>query len=533
MWIFLLPVALGVPFVGRAYFVDDHYHMLMARGLLDHPLRPYDFKADDDGVDNLGWERGRPPRMVNPPVHHYLLASFWKLSGGRLALVRFLSLFVSGGTALFLFFLAKRFAVPPRPAAVLACVSPAFWLSSYGLLIDSSLLFFFLGGLWAWTEGLERRSAPWLAAAASAMGLAILTKYTGGFVVPLAGLYWVMLGPRPRRWRDLLFLLIPVGVLGAWSLWNIATYGAPHLTESSKRVMQSFAWSHVLIFLTFFTGVLVVPFEGWPVRGGTPAGWVWLIAFLGLGVFLNLGGFTVFQAFFMAALTVAGAGFLFRATALAFRSPYPGDRFLWLWLLVGSVQMVYVMQWVAGRYYLTLLPPVVFLFLRSLQGRFPHRPRGFSRAVTAAVLLAAVVGGSMAAADWAQAQTARRIAADARRDGWLAAGRRGFFLGDSFTGSYLKYDGWRPAFADTEIRPGDLILHQEIIMPRWWFRPQRLSLRAVKIYSYPWRFPVRVMDNAGSAGFYASAWGALPMTLSRSPLERYTLLEVVSDGKTR
>ncbi|HND63901.1 MAG TPA: hypothetical protein PKX64_03535 [Elusimicrobiota bacterium] len=40
--------------------------------------------------------------------------------------------------------------------------------------------------------------------------------------------------------------------------------------------------------------------------------------------------------------------------------------------------------------------------------------------------------------------------------------------------------------------------------------------------------PERVMDNLGAAGFYASAWGALPYTLSREPLDRYTLFEVVS-----
>ena len=35
VWVFLLPIVLGAPFVGRAFFVDDHYQMLMARGILD------------------------------------------------------------------------------------------------------------------------------------------------------------------------------------------------------------------------------------------------------------------------------------------------------------------------------------------------------------------------------------------------------------------------------------------------------------------------------------------------------------------
>ena len=63
-------------------------------------------------------------------------------------------------------------------------------------------------------------------------------------------------------------------------------------------------------------------------------------------------------------------------------------------------------------------------------------------------------------------------------------------------------------------------------MPRWWFRPR--SMRPLVRYEYSSRFPLRVMDNLGAAGFYASAWGALPYTLSREPLDRYTLFEVVS-----
>jgi hypothetical protein len=138
-----------------------------------------------------------------------------------------------------------------------------------------------------------------------------------------------------------------------------------------------------------------------------------------------------------------------------------------------------------------------------------------------------LVSAAVAWADLAQAGIRRRIVEDVSRDGWQAQGRRCFYLGDSFTSSYLKYAGWQPAFPDTKLLPGDLIVRQEVIMPAWWFRAEARRLRAVKTYEYPSRFPVRVMDNRGSAGFYASAWGALPFTFSQGPLERYTLLEVM------
>ena len=498
----------------------------MARGLIDHPLRPYDFTADDAGPGHRGWERGQPPRMVNPPLHHYALALFLKVTGGRLWAVRLLSLLFSAGAAVLIYLLARRFVVPPGPAAAFSILSPAFWISSYGLLIDSTLLFFFLAGLWAWTEGLARRSAVWLAGAGGLMGLAILTKYTGGYVGALALLYWWMAGPRPRWRLAPLFLVLPAVVLGAWSLWNIATYGAPHLTESSKRVMQTFAWSHVLVFLCFFTGSLGVPFF-WIPRDRR-AVWGTAVAGIVLAAVMRLGGFTLFQSMFMAFLSMWAAGFLGTVFVGAFRSRFPADRFLALWLLVGAAQMVYVMQWVAARYYLTILPPVVFLWLREARARRPHTPEALSRALARAGAALFILSGLLAVADWAQARTGRLIAEDIRHAAPSPPSGRKFILWDSFrAGDLLKTDGWQPAFPETEFRPGDLLLRPEVIMPPWWLAQRRPALAARAVFDYPSVFPLRVMDNHGAAGFYASAWGPLPFTLSRSPLERYVLYEVL------
>jgi len=53
------------------------------------------------------------------------------------------------------------------------------------------------------------------------------------------------------------------------------------------------------------------------------------------------------------------------------------------------------------------------------------------------------------------------------------------------------------------------------------------------IFTYPTWFPIKVMDYHGSAGFYASVWGALPFTLSTGPWEQFHIVEVVEvlDGE--
>jgi hypothetical protein len=535
VWVFLLPVVLGAPFVGRAYFVDDLYHVTMARGLLEHPLRPYDFRADDAGPGNLGWEKGSFPRMVNPPLHHYLVAAFWKLTGGRLWAVRLGMLLFSGLSAVFLWRLAGRFLLPPVPAAALCVLTPAFWLSSYSLLIDSTMLTFFLGGLWAWIEGLHRRSARRLAIGGVLMGAAMLTKYTGGFVCALAALWWAMLPREERRWRDLAWLAIPTLMLAGWNVWTAAVYGAPHLTESSKRAVQSFHWGNVLAFLTFFSGVTLAPLAAWR--------WTWAdgrnraAAFAVAGAVLagflasRWGGFGPGQAALMAFLAAGSLVFFDRVVRLDFSAGPSSDRFLLAWLALGAFQLVFVMGWTAARYHLAVVPPAVFLALRAAQRAHRHfasRLNGFHATAAAALLLA---GAALAVGDHLQASTQRLIREDLRRDGLPAAGGRSFYLGDTFTGGQVKDDGWEPAFPETAFRPGDVVLRREVVMPPWWFRPDPARMRLLKVYDYPSRWPVRVMDNRGAAGFYASVWGALPFTFSVGPLERYSLIGVTGgDG---
>jgi hypothetical protein len=527
--VFFLPLLLGAPFVGRAFFVDDNYQMMMARGTWEHPSRPYDFKADDNGRDNVGWEKGQPPRMVNPPLHHYLLGLFWHLGGERVWVVRLLSLFLAGGAAVFIYLLAARLMIPPMPVTVLAVITPAFWLTSYSLLIDSTLLFFFLGALWAWAEGLRRRSAVWLTVSGIFMGLSLLTKYTGAMLFPVVALYWWTDRESGRRWSPWLTLFWPALIFGAWSLWNVEVYGAVHFTESAKRVMQVFSWTHVLIFLTFFSGVFLLPLQGWfepRTLKNTLSG---ILGALLLAFFLAGpgGGFTRGQALLMSGLAVGGILYFWAVIQSLRGSRYASDLFLVGWVLLGAVQMVYVMQWVAARYYLTILVPAVFLTYRLWQRRTEFSPMKLTK-------IQNVAGGGLflftlglCVGDALQAQTQRRIAEDVTRDRLLSTGRRGIYLGDSFTSSYLKTVGWVPGFKNTPWAGGDLILKQEVIMPPWWFRPSKNRLRPLAVYDYPSRWPLRLMDNRGSAGFYASAWGALPFAFSTGPLERYTLFEVV------
>src|SRR5438132_2517709 len=114
----LVVLATSLPFVGRAYFVDDYYFVTMAKGILSNPWRPYDFKSDDAGIANVGWERGQRPRMVNPPLFHYGLAGVMALFGDAPWKLRTASLLFSFMALFSMYFLGKRLVPDPLVAAV-------------------------------------------------------------------------------------------------------------------------------------------------------------------------------------------------------------------------------------------------------------------------------------------------------------------------------------------------------------------------------------------------------------------------------
>ena len=181
------------------------------------------------------------------------------------------------------------------------------------------------------------------------------------------------------------------------------------------------------------------------------------------------------------------------------------------------------MPWTAGRYLLTLLPPLVWLFdqqlleLKRSAWRWP-------------ILTATALGAFLIArADQAQANVVTDLA---RRLAARIAPRMGgcYYLGDTFSAypEYLGPQGWKAAFPDQTYQPGDLIVAAYYRQSSWWRLPDTLVRRRVRTISYTSWLPVRVMDVPDSAGWYASCWGALPFTLTSHPLERYEIDQVVS-----
>ena len=535
----LIALATELPFVHRAYFVDDYYFVTMAKGILQHPWRPYDFKSDDAGLGNVAWERGQRPRMVNPPVFHYYLAGVIRLFGDAPWKLRTSTLPFSLVAVIAMYFLGKRWVPDPLTPALLMVLCPAFWLTSYSLLIDSALVSFLLASLWAFVIGQERRNIAWILASGLLMGLTMEVKYFGVIVVLIA-LSWQLLDPIRRKWLGgylayVTFMLVQL----TWALWNMATYGQSHFLAALPRGMDSpslIAWAQKALVVAGFLGgglvfILAAPIFLWRLSKA----WVAILAALWTGLAMmfgsRAGGFAPDQAVLLSFFIVGAAAFF----VVAGRTIDLSDRrqaFLGIWAALGFLELVIVMPWTAGRYLLCVLPAIAWIFVLQLEKYGSPTVR---RSVLGVTALASLL---LAHADYVQANTIVRLADSLRlrveefqklapkpQNHW-------YYLADTFDGSqpYLEPLGWQNVLPHQKFQKGDLFLRAYYRKSSWWnvdekmkqFRPiARLEVRS-------WN-PLRVMDVPASAGFYASCWGALPWAVTNHPLERFELYQAISE----
>ncbi len=533
-------LATTLPFVHRAYFVDDYYFVTMAKGILQNPWRPYDFKSDDAGIGNAGWDRGQRPRMVNPPLFHYFLAGVIKTWGDAPWKLRTSSLLFSFIALFSMYFLGKRFVPDPLAPAVLMAVCPAYWLTSYSLLLDSAVVAFLLAALLAFFKGLEKKSVLWILASGLLMGLTVLVKYFGVLVVALA-FAWQMADAARRSWKPgylayVIFLVLQL----LWAAWNVSTYGQSHFLAALPRGMSSPSlsqWAQKSLVLASFVGgsVPFVMASGvllWRVSKAWLGGITALAGVLFALFASRLGGFDGTQSLLLSLFIGGTVAYLVVTGRVAALRGNKNLAYLLLWLLVGLLELVIVMPWTAGRYLLCVLPALCWVF--AIQVQELHWPQIWNPTLAAT----AVLGLLVAHGDYVQANTivklAERLESKSAEFQALAPkpAHRWYYLADTFDGSqpYLLPLGWENVLPHQKFKRGDLFLRAYYRKSSWWnvneelkhFRP----LLSIELRS---KNPFRTMDVPASAGFYASCWGALPWTLTDHPLERFELYQAVSE----
>ena len=211
-------IAALVPFLNKAFHIDDPLFLWMAQQVSQHPADPYGF--------SVNWYVSAKPMfsiMQNPPLNAYYMALAVKFLGWSELAMHGAFLVPAIAAVLGTFFLAQRLSGSPLLGALLVLFTPVFLVSATTVMCDVWLLALWVWSVDCWLRGLERDSYWLLLLASLLAAAAALTKYFGVSLVPLLAVYTLV---RERRFTyRLLFLLLPVAIIGVYEAMTKAKYG--------------------------------------------------------------------------------------------------------------------------------------------------------------------------------------------------------------------------------------------------------------------------------------------------------------------
>jgi len=558
-----LATASLLPFLGKAFHVDDPSFLWAARSLSQHAWDPWSYVSV--------WAGSALPLHVHvnhPPGNAYLVWLGTLLTGESELGLHALFLGVALAAVVAIYAAARELTARPALAALVAICSPAFLVSATGLMADMPYLATFTSAVALWLRGQRRlasadagaraRAARAFAGAALAATLCGFVRYNGIALVPLLAAHGI--ATRRRVGRELAWLVLPVAGFALYQLVFVLQYQHLPLQTAStfaaqvKSNLGTSATSLALVALVYLGGsfaslATLAPFA-WSGRALAATAAAALVAggvfASGHGVQLGLPAAGADRAALVAQSALcAGFGGLALALALADfrRRPSAASLLLALWVF-GTFAFGSVLNWTVNvRSLLPAAPALGILLARRLGaagedavadaearlgGRalapaprplFTATPTRQAVALAVALALALAVGAvDLAFANRAR-DAARRAAERAR-----SAGQPLFFAGHWGFQWYLEQEGAKPLdFAGTQIGAGALVAQPDWVRD---FVPPPTHFAEVETLALGRPRWLASISHELAANFYASAgYGTLPFAFGHATPGTVRLLE--------
>lgn len=219
--IFIAWILLTLFNLGKAYHIDDAFHLEAAQNLLENPLKPM------SGM--IIWGDNPSPMYTHnqPPLFFYLIAIVSAIFGMHEIV---LHIFFSVFTFLLLFYFQKIIRFLPikskRLVFSLLVFSPIF-IVNQNLMVDVPLMVCILGMCYHLLKAKYINPMANYTFSAIFLSVGLLMKYS---ILPLLVVLLLVIVAR-RDFKNLVVVLIPVLVLSLWSGWNFLEYGSVHIFD--------------------------------------------------------------------------------------------------------------------------------------------------------------------------------------------------------------------------------------------------------------------------------------------------------------
>ncbi len=530
----LFPVALLLPFLNRAFNIDDPLTLWTAKHILEDPIHFFDYPVNWGGVEGQAYLI-----IKNPPLSMYYAALVGAVAGFGEPVMHAAFLLPAALMGFGTYRVASRFCSRPLFASFAAVLTPAVLISASTVMSTLSMLALYVVALDLWLLGLERRRQSFFFAAAIVMTASALTQYFGASLVPLV-LAYTLARERKAGWW-LAALAIPVAAIIVYDLVTRQLFGvglffeAGNYSQSYRGQEGPSLASQVIVGLLFTGGCVWIALWFLPLLGrraqlaaGIAAAAAAVFGFAFAGPIVLQGAarsadVPQLTLTFHVAVFLTSAVLLFGLAAYDLYKTRSADSLLLLLWVGGTFTFSAVLNWTTnGRSLLAMAPPVAILVMRELDRRGVWADW---RRKAAWGLLAGMGAGCLVlvVADYTLANSARSAARYLMREFPTTEGRR-VYLGHWGFQYYVEKGYYEHIdLRGTPVGPGDLV-----VMPDNNMR----TIEVPEIYShyFPVSFKVfpwaSTFDYRVGAGFYSSTWGALPFVVGPARDEVYIAVMV-------
>jgi 4-amino-4-deoxy-L-arabinose transferase-like glycosyltransferase len=524
-----------LPFIGKAFHIDDPLFLWTAQHILKEPFNFYHFPV------NWGGHAVSVSAVTkNPPLASYLLALTGLLFGWKEEILHAVFILPAIITGLGAYELARRWCSRPLVAVLTGILTPVFIVSGTTLMCDMLMLAFWVWAVEFWMRGMAASSNKHFFISAMLCAAAALSKYFGMALIPLLIVYTV--ASRRRIGSSLAWLLVPVTILAGYQALTLSLYGRGLLFDAASYATQIGAFgrdrvSDRLITGLSFTGgcLLTVTLAGWSMnpRIKTLAAGLSLPVVLyllfrlipDLNPFHQIAGesLTVILFLQLSVFVAAGAAIAYYIITGISRRPSAEDLLLWLWL-GGTIFFAAFVNWSCnGRSLLPLAPAAGIFLVRRFERTNVKSPGLPSRRVISAMGASALFSLLIAGADYSHAGSARAAAASFTEHATGVTGAT-WFEGHWGFQYYMENSGAKPL----EQAGSELVAGDRVIIPMnntGLIRLPEAAAPRTGMLSFP-VLPYASCMSHGLAGFYSDVWGPLPYVFGDGFSENYAVLTI-------
>jgi len=523
-------IALLIPFVNKAFNIDDPLFLWIAQQIHSHPFDPYGFK-----VNWYDSEASMDRIMQNPPLASYYMALIARMFGWGEVVMHVSFLLVAILVVVGTYFVADRVCKNPLWAGVITLTMPVFLISSTTVMCDIMMLALWVWAVEFWLKGMQRGGYASYILSSLLMAACVLTKYYGISLILLLSAYTVIKKRGLGLWAA--YFLLPIASLLIYQHRTVQLYGHNLLLDSCRYATIAFNINNMITNgfngLCFTGGCLFglaffLPFL-WS-RKALAMNAILYAAFLLLFYFVKQEPFFLYGNFSLTYLQKAqyvlfvmmGIHVVLLAVAGVRERIDPESILLFLWICGAIVFSSFINWTINGRSILPALPAVAIMAVRRIEMRaFSLRRRRF---LCVAVIPAALLSLLVTYADFRFAQSARE-AASRISEKYGGTSANVYFQGHWGFQYYMQLKGYKPV----DRRRRDLKVGYLVVVPEnndcmFFSRYEKIELQETLDFAVcKW---VSTMNHAAAAGFYANLGGPLPFSIGPVHRENYYIVKI-------